>query len=108
MNCNQYEISRLEISKDIHVAKPQDQDFVLSTNLHFSSHGFLAFGHDHLGHGLSSGDRATVPNMELYVDDIVCHTLRYKAPWITFEFAARCKEMYGLLLVFSICLPSLV
>merc|ERR1712142_65874 len=39
--------------------------------------GFLAFGHDHLGHGLSSGNRATVADMELYVDDIAVHVLRF-------------------------------
>ena len=61
------------------------------------SQGFLAFGHDHLGHGLSSGDRATIGDLELYVDDIVCHTLRYKALYRSLPCFIFGHSMGGLL-----------
>ena len=36
-------------------------------------YGFICFSHDHLGHGISEGDRATVPSIEWYVDDVIQH-----------------------------------
>jgi len=62
-----------------------------------ASQGFLAFGHDHVGHGLSSGDRATIGDLELYVDDIVCHTLRYKALYRSLPCFIFGHSMGGLL-----------
>jgi len=34
---------------------------------------FLAFGHDHRGHGLSDGKRARVDNVDQLVDDVFLH-----------------------------------
>ena len=33
----------------------------------------LVFGHDHIGHGLSDGDRASVADLEVYVNDVFHH-----------------------------------
>ena len=38
----------------------------------------ICFSHDHLGHGLSEGERATVPDIEWYVDDVIQHVLRVR------------------------------
>ena len=36
----------------------------------------ICFSHDHLGHGMSEGERATIPDVEWYVDDVIQHVLR--------------------------------
>ena len=36
----------------------------------------ICFSHDHLGHGLSEGERATVPNIEWFVDDVIQHVAK--------------------------------
>lgn len=33
----------------------------------------LVFGHDHVGHGLSDGERANVKDMDEYVNDVFHH-----------------------------------
>lgn len=35
--------------------------------------GFLCFGHDHIGHGQSGGERVQVKSMDEYVDPVVAH-----------------------------------
>ena len=35
--------------------------------------GFLAFGHDHVGHGKSEGTRSYVENVDDFVEDIIDH-----------------------------------
>jgi len=35
--------------------------------------GFLCFGHDHIGHGLSGGERVQIKSMDEYVDPVVSH-----------------------------------
>ena len=35
--------------------------------------GFLCCGHDHIGHGLSGGERVQIKSMEEYVDPVVSH-----------------------------------
>jgi alpha-beta hydrolase superfamily lysophospholipase len=35
--------------------------------------GFLCFGHDHIGHGLSEGERVQIGDMSEYVDPVVTH-----------------------------------
>ena len=47
----------------------------------------ICFSHDHLGHGLSEGERATVPNIEWFVDDVIQHVAKvtvgsYRLPFI--------------------------
>ena len=47
----------------------------------------ICFSHDHLGHGLSEGERATVPNIEWFVDDVIQHVAKvtigsYRIPFI--------------------------
>jgi len=39
--------------------------------------GLLMFGHDHLGHGLSPGERAQIGDVSLYVEPVIDHC-RYK------------------------------
>ena len=48
----------------------------------------ICFSHDHLGHGLSEGERATVPNIEWFVDDVIQHVAKvtvgsYRIPFIS-------------------------
>jgi len=38
-----------------------------------ASENILAFGHDHLGHGLSEGEPAYIEAVDDYVDDLVFH-----------------------------------
>ncbi|CAB3365784.1 Hypothetical predicted protein [Cloeon dipterum] len=38
-----------------------------------ANEGFIAFGHDHIGHGRSGGDRVILDNVEDMVDDIIKH-----------------------------------
>jgi len=35
--------------------------------------GFLCFGHDHVGHGQSGGERVQIKSMDEYVDPVVAH-----------------------------------
>ena len=35
--------------------------------------GFLCFGHDHIGHGRSEGERVQLNDMSEYVDPVVTH-----------------------------------
>ena len=35
----------------------------------------LVFGHDHIGHGESDGDRAYIENVDHYVDDVIHHCM---------------------------------
>ena len=37
------------------------------------SEGFLVFGHDHVGHGLSEGERALVGDMGQLTDPVIQH-----------------------------------
>jgi len=37
--------------------------------------GFLAFGHDHVGHGCSEGKRVYIENIDHYVDDVIHHCM---------------------------------
>jgi len=37
--------------------------------------GFLAFGHDHVGHGNSEGKRVYIENVDHYVDDVIHHCM---------------------------------
>ena len=38
----------------------------------------LAFGHDHLGHGLSDGKRGVVSSLDVYVKDVFIHVSKAK------------------------------
>lgn len=38
-----------------------------------ASHGFLVFGHDHLGHGRSDGKRVYIESIDEFVDDVFKH-----------------------------------
>lgn len=44
--------------------------------------GFLAFGHDHVGHGNSEGKRVYIEHVDHYVDDVInhCMTMQDKHP----------------------------
>ena len=45
----------------------------------------LVFGHDHIGHGLSDGERAVVGNLdEVYVNDVFLHVFTVRAGEIWF------------------------
>ena len=45
----------------------------------------LVFGHDHIGHGLSDGERAVVSNLdEVYVNDVFLHVFTVRAGEIWF------------------------
>ena len=35
--------------------------------------GYLVFGHDHIGHGRSTGERAIVKNIDEYVTPVLAH-----------------------------------
>ena len=35
--------------------------------------GFLCFGHDHVGHGVSEGERVQMSDMAEYVDPVITH-----------------------------------
>ena len=40
----------------------------------------LVFGHDHIGHGLSDGERAVVGDLdEIYVNDVFLHVFTVRA-----------------------------
>jgi len=43
-----------------------------------AANGFLAFGHDHLGHGKSEGKRVIVNSISIYVDDVMQHAAAVK------------------------------
>lgn len=60
-------------------------------------HGLICFSHDHLGHGLSEGDRATVPNIELYVDDVMQHATKFKYKYRSLPFFIFGHSMGGLI-----------
>ncbi|XP_059491220.1 monoglyceride lipase-like isoform X2 [Neocloeon triangulifer] len=38
-----------------------------------ANEGFLAFGHDHIGHGRSGGDKVIIEDVEHMVDDVMIH-----------------------------------
>lgn len=42
---------------------------------YLSERGFLAFGHDHVGHGSSEGESVYIETVGHYVDDVVDHSL---------------------------------
>merc|ERR1719245_2280238 len=51
----------------------------------------LVFGHDHVGHGLSDGERALVGNLdEVYVNDVFLHVFTVRA-----EFRGLPCFLYG-------------
>merc|ERR1711894_564652 len=49
---------------------------------HLCKMGFLVFGHDHKGHGRSSGSRVLVKSMDDYVKPVISHILEVKS-WST-------------------------
>ena len=53
----------------------------------------ICFSHDHLGHGMSEGERATIPDVEWYVDDVIQHVLRVN--FIILEFYILVKFIHG-------------
>jgi len=46
--------------------------------------GFLCFGHDHVGHGVSEGERVQISDMAEYVDPVITHctTMSNKYPGV--------------------------
>ena len=46
----------------------------------------ICFSHDHLGHGLSEGERATVPDIEWYVDDVIQHITKVRVCVLSVSF----------------------
>ena len=40
--------------------------------------GFLVFGHDHSGHGLSEGPRGSVDDVDHFVNDVIFHVTKVR------------------------------
>jgi len=57
----------------------------------------ICFSHDHLGHGMSEGERATIPDVEWYVDDVIQHVLRFKCHYRNTPFFIFGHSMGGLI-----------
>ena len=54
----------------------------------------ICFSHDHLGHGMSEGERATIPDVEWYVDDVIQHVLRVNFIILEFYILVKFMEIY--------------
>ena len=64
--------------------------------------GFFCFGHDHIGHGLSEGDRVQAGDMSDYVDPVVthCNMVTEKYPGVPLFIVGH--SMGGLIALFTV------
>jgi len=63
--------------------------------------GFLCFGHDHTGHGLSGGERVQVSSMDEYVDPVLAHCRQKRAEFPNIPLFLLGHSLGGLISILS-------